>query len=279
MYRVTIVEDDVKIASLLAGALERYGFQPLRAARFKELALDFAEQQPHLVLMDINLPYYDGFYWCRQFRKQSKAPVIFISARSGEMDQVMAIENGGDDYVTKPIHLDLLLAKIKSALRRTYGEYAGTTAAGGKAIDSSGSDSVHSNGYEEENAEGGFEVIFGGLRLDISRSLLIWKGASLQLSRNERLLAEALLEGRGAILSRNCLLESLWDDTAFVDDNTLTVNVTRLRRKLEELGLEGVLETHRGQGYRLNEDRLGASGLRQSSDGAATLHHSQKEHP
>ncbi|QJC53279.1 response regulator transcription factor [Paenibacillus albicereus] len=256
MYRITIVEDDDKIARLLGEALERYGFEPQRAQRMKELTLDFEEQQPHLVLMDINLPYFDGFYWCRQFRQRSNAPVLFISARSGEMDQVMAIENGGDDYVTKPIHLDLLLAKIKSALRRSYGEYAAAPRSG------EGAERAHDPQASDKPGHGApagsFELRCGALRLDISRSLLLWREQSAQLSRNERLLAEALLEADGAIVSRDRLLESLWDDTAFVDDNTLTVNVTRLRRKLEELGLGGVLETHRGQGYRLNDADLAA---------------------
>lgn len=255
MYRITIVEDDDKIARLLGEALERYGFQPQRAQRMKELSLDFEEQAPHLVLMDINLPYFDGFYWCRQFRQRSTAPVIFISARSGEMDQVMAIENGGDDFVTKPIHLDLLIAKIKSALRRSYGEYAAAP-----LEPESGSGLTAPDGDEAGRASsaGGFELRCGELRLDVSRSLLLWREQAAQLSRNERLLAEALLEADGAIVSRDRLLESLWDDTSFVDDNTLTVNVTRLRRKLEELGLGGVLETHRGQGYRLNDAELAA---------------------
>ncbi|KKC47497.1 MULTISPECIES: response regulator transcription factor [Paenibacillus] len=245
MYRITIVEDDDKIAEQLAGALERYGFQPQRAARFKELNEDFREHAPHLVLMDINLPYFDGFYWCRQFRQHSKAPVLFISARSGEMDQVMAIENGGDDYITKPIHLDLLMAKIKSALRRAYGEYASTAGSASHAADQA--------------------VAMGALRLDASRSLLEWRGGSVELTKNERLLAQSLLESGGRIVSRDNLLESLWDDTSFVDDNTLTVNVTRLRRKLEEIGLRGVLETVRGQGYRLNEAQLAEEGGGRSS--------------
>ncbi|ASS66675.1 MULTISPECIES: response regulator transcription factor [unclassified Paenibacillus] len=241
MYRITIVEDDDKIAEQLAGALERYGFQPQRAARFKDLNEDFREHEPHLVLMDINLPYFDGFYWCRQFRQHSKAPVLFISARSGEMDQVMAIENGGDDYVTKPIHLDLLMAKIKSALRRAYGEY------------STAADAAASGDAEQA-------VAMGALGLDASRSLLEWQGGCVELTKNERLLAQSLMEGGGRIVSRDSLLENLWDDTSFVDDNTLTVNVTRLRRKLEEIGLGGVLETVRGQGYRLNEAALREAG-------------------
>lgn len=227
MYRILIVEDDDKIATQLAEMLERYGFHPQRALQMKELQHEFAEQKPHLLLLDINLPFYDGFYWCKQFRKLSMAPVIFLSARTGEMDQVMAIENGGDDYATKPIHFELLLAKIQSALRRAYGEYA----------------------FNSDKSKG--RIALGQLVLDVGRSLLLWKGRQALLSRNERLLAETLLKAGGAIVPRGQLLEALWDDMTFVDDNTLTVNVTRLRRKLEELGLTDVLKTYRGQGYRL----------------------------
>lgn len=237
MYRILIVEDDDKIAAQLANTLERYGFEPQRALRMKELQREFTEWEPHLLLLDINLPFYDGFYWCRQFRKLSMAPVIFLSARTGEMDQVIAIENGGDDYVTKPIHLDLLLAKIKSALRRAYGEYASSV------------------------SESTGRISIGQLVLDVSRSLLLWQNQWVVLSRNERLLAEALLGAGAVIVPRNQLLETLWDDTTFINDNTLTVNVTRLRCKLKELGLKGVLETHRGQGYCLNKVMLqGVSG-------------------
>ncbi|AJY75768.1 response regulator transcription factor [Paenibacillus beijingensis] len=233
MYRILIVEDDEKIGALLQSYICKYGFEAIIAKRLNKLNAEFEETAPHLVLMDINLPFFDGFYWCRQFRVRSNAPVIFISARAGEMDQVMAIENGGDDYLTKPIHLDLMIAKIKSALRRAYGEYASASAAGKAAGPSC-----------------------GGLRLDNGRSHLEWSDRLVELTRNERLLAECLLEAEGRIVSRERLLEALWDDVQFVDDNTLTVNVTRLRKKMEELGLSEALETVRGQGYRLRTETL-----------------------
>lgn len=231
MYRIMIVEDDEKIGALLRDYIGRYGFEAHVASRFRDLAAEFEDVQPHLLLLDINLPYFDGYYWCRQIRLRSNVPIIFLSARSGEMDQVMAIENGGDDYVAKPIPLDLLMAKIKSALRRAYGEYAA-----GQAQPS------------------GDTVAAGSLALDIGRSELSWRGARVPLSKNERQLAHALLRQAGRIVSREELLEALWDDVQFVDDNTLTVNVTRLRRKLEELGLRDAIDTIRGQGYRLRPD-------------------------
>ncbi|CAI6021076.1 response regulator transcription factor [Cohnella sp. JJ-181] len=237
MYRIMIVEDDEKIGALLQDYIGRYGFDARVARDFRDLAAEFEALQPHLVLLDINLPYFDGYYWCRQIRKRSNVPIIFLSARSGEMDQVMAIENGGDDYVAKPIPLDLLMAKIKSALRRAYGEYAAGQAQS-----------------ESDTAAA------GGLALHVGRSELAWGGARVPLSKNERQLAHALIRRYGRIVSREELLEALWDDVQFVDDNTLTVNVTRLRKKLEELGLKDAIDTVRGQGYRLNADAGAGNG-------------------
>ncbi|NEW05097.1 response regulator transcription factor [Paenibacillus sp. SYP-B3998] len=230
MYRIFIVEDDDKISAILKKNMEKYGFEASSVSQFREIMPELEAFAPHLVLLDINLPYFDGFYWCRQIRKSSSIPIIFISARAGEMDQVMAIENGGDDYITKPIHLDLLMAKVKGALRRVYGEYA--TASG---LDSAVENTLHVQ----------------GLRLHLSRSELVWNKQKAQLTKNEQLLAECLMQTPGEIVSREQLLEALWDDVQFVDDNTLTVNVTRLRKKLEDIGLPTAVETVRGQGYKL----------------------------
>ncbi|WP_127531766.1 response regulator transcription factor [Paenibacillus kobensis] len=227
MYRIMIIEDDDKIASILQQYIERYGYEVVRATRFRELKQEFADTKPDLVLLDINLPHFDGFYWCRQIRTVSNVPIIFLSARVGDMDQVMAIENGGDDYMTKPFHLDVVMAKIKSALRRAYGEYAAPT---------SSTD----------------ELMANGLTLDRARNIVEWNGIQADLSRNECLLLGSLLAKAGRIVSRDDLLEALWDNVHFVDDNTLNVNVTRVRKKLEELGLPKAIETVRGQGYRLN---------------------------
>ncbi|MBD3922647.1 response regulator transcription factor [Paenibacillus sp. PR3] len=227
MYRIMIIEDDDKIASILQQYIERYGYEVVRATRFRELKQEYVESSPHLVLLDINLPHFDGFYWCRQIRTVSNVPIIFLSARVGDMDQVMAIENGGDDYMTKPFHLDVVMAKIKSALRRAYGEYAAP-------------------------AQSSDELSAGGLTLDQARNIVEWKGRQADLSRNETLLLGSLLAKAGRIVSRDDLLEALWDNVHFVDDNTLTVNVTRVRKKLEELGLPKAIETVRGQGYRLD---------------------------
>jgi DNA-binding response OmpR family regulator len=130
MHRIMIVGDDDKIADILASYLERYGYEPVRPSSLQDIKSEFLDACPHLALLDINLPYMDGFYWCRQIRTVSNAPVIFISARSGDMDQVLALDNGGDDYITKPFSIDVVIAKVRAALRRAYGEYSrlfGTT--------------------------------------------------------------------------------------------------------------------------------------------------------
>jgi len=227
MYRIMIVEDEPKIADMLAAHLRKYGYEPLVAQFFHDLKNEFLQLRPHLVLLDINLPYYDGFYWCRQIRTVSNVPIIYVSARAGEMDQVMAIENGGDDYLTKPFHLDVVLAKMKSLLRRVYGEYAPQTAPA-DVTDVS------------------------GLMIDRARFEAAYGGRSVSLSKTELQLLDALAQAAGRVVRRETLLETIWDDTKFVDDNTLTVNITRLRRKLEELGLAGCIETVRGTGYKLN---------------------------
>ncbi|MDF2717819.1 MAG: yvcP [Paenibacillus sp.] len=227
MYKIMIVEDDDKIAAILGGYLDKYGYEPVRVTDYRNVKQAFVELQPHLAILDINLPQFDGFYWCRQIRTISNVPILFLSARVGEMDQVMAIENGGDDYITKPFHLEVVMAKIKSALRRAYGEYA----------------SVQQTMTDMIDVE--------GLTLDRSKGTLEWNGRRTDLSRNESKLAEVLMRQAGHIATREQLLEALWDDVTFVDDNTLTVNVTRVRRKLEEIGIDRAIDTVRGQGYRL----------------------------
>jgi DNA-binding response OmpR family regulator len=179
------------------------------------------------VLLDINLPYMDGFYWCRQIRTVSNAPVIFISARSGDMDQVLALDNGGDDYITKPFSIDVVIAKVRAALRRAYGEYS----------------------ISAEADPDVFEV--EGLYMYRGKNVVEWSGAQAFLTPKEFRLLDLLARRLGQIVPRDCLLEALWDDVEFVDDNTLTVNVTRVRRKLQSIGITGAIETVRGTGYRL----------------------------
>ncbi len=219
--RIFIVEDDPKLAGLMAQHLERYGHETVTAERFQDLRQEFLDSGAALVLLDVNLPHFDGFYWCRQIRTVSKAPVIFVTARGADMDQVLAVEHGADDYLVKPFSLDVLTAKVRAQLRRAYGEYSGDN------------------------------VSQPDLRLDPLRLQVSWAGQSTGLTRNEALLLEALLAADGRVISRQRLLGALWDESDFVDDNTLTVNVTRLRRRLGQLGLQGAIHTVRGEGYRL----------------------------
>lgn len=224
MYTIMIVEDDPKIAHLLKEHLIRYEFQVEITTQFNQITQEFTRLQPHLVLMDVNLPSYDGFYWCRQIRQLSTCPILFISARDGSMEQVMALENGADDYITKPFHYEIVMAKIRSALRRTYGSYA---------------------------KQGERTVEVGGLTLYPERLQLSLHDQNVELSNKEAILIEALMERNMRVVSRDRLLEKLWNDQHFIDDNTLNVYVTRVRKKLRELGINGAIETVRGAGYML----------------------------
>ncbi len=222
-YSVFLVEDEPKLAGYLAEHLRRQGLDVVLATRFDDLKNEFSEADADLVLLDINLPWYDGFYWCRQIRTISTVPVIFISARSDEIDQVRAIENGGDDYVVKPFNLEIVTARIRANLRRAYGEYA------------------------SQADQGAFS--HGGLSLDGQRLAASFAGEQVLLSRTEAQLLSRLLQAQGRVVRREELLAALWDESDFVDDNTLTVNVTRLRKRLDQLGLEDAIRTVRGVGY------------------------------
>ncbi len=230
--RILIVEDDAKLRKMIADGLRRYGLAPLAVLDFARVRDEFLAQKPDLVILDVNLPYYDGFFWCRQIRAVSRVPIVFLSARAGDVDQVFAMENGGDDYVTKPFSLEVLIAKVRSVLRRVYGEYA--AGPGGHA-----------------------RIEAGGLVLDEERSEAVHGDRRTELSRTELRLLALLVRQAGHIVSRETLLEELWDDVSFVDDNTLTVNVSRVRRKLEDLGFAGGIVTKRGQGYMLELPAVG----------------------
>ncbi|MFJ7507878.1 response regulator transcription factor [Peribacillus simplex] len=227
MYKILLVEDDFKIAGILVNFLKRYGYEVLEVKQLDQVFAEFQEIKPDLVLLDINLPFYDGFHWCRLIRTVSKVPIIFISARTDEMNQVMAIEYGGDDYLTKPFHLEVVLAKIKSVLRRVYGEYA----------------EISSLDHQIKEMD--------GLTLYTEKAMIEYQDNQVTLTQNELKLLSCLLRQYDTIVSREDLLEALWNDDSFVDDNTLTVNVTRVRRKLEDIGVKHAITTSRGKGYRL----------------------------
>ncbi|KGR75784.1 response regulator transcription factor [Ureibacillus sinduriensis] len=222
--RIFIVEDDQKIASLLADTLRKYQYEVEIVNSFEGIVEETLAFAPHIILLDINLPSYDGYYWCRQLRQFTKCPIIFISARSGEMDQIFALENGGDDFITKPFNYEIVLAKIRSHLRRTYGEYSSR---------------------QEERT-----VSLGQLTLYLERMELHKKKIEIPLQRKECIILDLLMGQAPKVVSREKLLEELWDDQAFVDENTLNVNMTRVRKKLADYGVSSVIETVRGAGYR-----------------------------
>ncbi|MCU9599659.1 response regulator transcription factor [Pallidibacillus thermolactis] len=225
MQKIMIVEDDPKIAEHLKTHIEKYGYHVTCVTDFENIMEEFNKINPDLVLLDINLPSFDGYYWCRQIRRVSVCPVIFISARIGEMDQVMALENGGDDYITKPFSAEIVMAKIRSQLRRAYGEYATRT--------------------EERVLE------IAGLKLYPERMEMTFRSKTVSLSKKETDMIENLMERYPRVAGREDLLEKLWDSQDYVDENTLNVNMTRVRKKFQEIGLHDVVETVRGAGYRL----------------------------
>ena len=225
MEKIMIVEDDRKIAEYLCSYIEKYGYEVTIAKDFDKIMSTFRDVAPNLLLLDINLPSYDGYYWCRQIRKESICPVIFISARTGEMDQIMALENGGDDFITKPFHPDIVMAKIRSQLRRAYGEYAAS--------------------FEER------VLSQDGLSLYPERLELRFQNKMTPLTKKETDIIESLMERYPRVAGREDLLAKLWDDQAYVDENTLNVNIARVRKKFQELGIEDAVETVRGAGYRL----------------------------
>lgn len=226
MATILIVEDDPKIVYLLQTHLAKYSYAVVALKDFAHVLEEFKRLQPDLVLLDINLPYFDGFYWCRQIRAVSHCPILFVSAREGPMDQVMALENGADDYITKPFSYEVVVAKVRSHLRRAYGDYASSR--------------------DERTIE------YKGLLLYPERLQVQIGAQSVKVGKKEAQLLACLLEHGDRVVSRERLLEVLWDEDTFVEENTLNVYVTRVRKKLQELSIEGALETVRGSGYRLS---------------------------
>ncbi|ENK1243402.1 response regulator transcription factor [Clostridium sporogenes] len=226
-YKIMIIEDDKNIAKLLGEHIEKYGYKALVAQDFGNIIETFEMEKPNLILLDVNLPKFDGYYWCRRIREQSLCPIIFISARDSEMNQVMAIESGADDYITKPFYYEVVLAKIKSQLRRVYGDYAANSQVE-RILDVDG-------------------LLFYPERLQVNLDK-----KEMMLSKKEGELLDGMMKIYPKVATREELLEKIWDDTTFVDENTLNVNIARLRKKLLDLGIKDSIETVRGAGYRLN---------------------------
>lgn len=220
MYRILIVEDDVTIAKTLAGHLGRWDYDVRYVTDFKNVYSEFAEFAPHLVLMDIALPFFNGYHWCTEIRKTSKVPIIFISSMSDNMNIVMAINMGGDEFVEKPFDLNVITAKIQALLRRTY------------------TFQEVSNTIEHK-----------GVVLYLNDATVVYKENRLALTKNDYRILKLLMENAGNIVSRDEIMTRLWESNEFIDDNTLTVNVGRLRKKLEDIGLKDFIVTKKGIGY------------------------------
>ncbi|MFD3157782.1 response regulator transcription factor [Haloimpatiens sp. FM7330] len=221
MFKILIVEDDPKISEIISENIKKWGFDGLRIEDFSDIFNTFVKYNPHLVLMDINLPYFDGFYWCNKIREVSKIPIIFVSSRDTNMDIIMAMNMGGDDFIQKPFSLDVLMAKVNAVLRRTY-SYS----------------NVESNIIEHN-----------GAILNLKDNNLIYNEQNMELTKNEFKIIYILMKNSGNVVSRDKIMRSLWEDESFVDDNTLTVNVNRLRKKLSDVGLDDFIKTKKGQGY------------------------------
>ncbi len=220
MHRLFIVEDDVGISSAIARQAGLWDLDTFCVQNFKNVMEDFLRFQPHIVLMDISLPFFDGYHWCNEIRKVSKVPIIFISSAADNMNIIMAVNMGADDFIAKPFDQSVLMAKIQALLRRSY--------------------DFSRNMPVIENR---------GAVLNIGEGTLLYKDEKIALTKNEYKILFCLLKNKGKVVSREKLMEELWQTDSFIDENTLTVNVNRLRRKLESAGLEGFIKTKFGVGY------------------------------
>lgn len=220
MYRIFLVEDDEVIAKAVAAHLKSWGYEAVIAQDFEQVMAEFAACGPHLVLLDISLPFFNGFHWCSRIREVSRVPVVFLSSASDNMNIVMAMNMGGDDFIAKPFDLNVMMAKIQAVLRRTY-EFGGQT-----------------------------ELLeHRGALLNLSDGTLSFEGNRIDLTKNEYRILKLLMEHRGGVVSRDAIMECLWETDNFIDDNTLTVNVARLRKKLDQAGLKDFISTKKGAGY------------------------------
>ena len=220
MYRIFIVEDDSTMAAVMKKQIESWGHSVHVATQCSDILSEFTAYDPHMVLMDVMLPFFNGYHWCSEIRKISNVPVMFISSVSDNMNIVMAMNMGGDDFIAKPVDLTVMMAKIQAMLRRTYDM-------GGKIP----------------------VLEHQGAVLNLNDAVLTYQGKQLELTKNEFRILQTLLEQKGKIVSRETLMMKLWQVDSYVEENTLTVNVTRLRKKLEQIGLGGWIRTKVGSGY------------------------------
>ena len=220
MKKILIVEDDQKLRNELKIYLEKNGYEALTIEKFDNSIQDILDKKADLILLDINLPYLDGEYICKEIRKTSNVPIIMVTSRDSELDELISLNNGADQYVTKPYNLQILLAKISGLLKRT-----------------------ENTGINQN------KIDCGEFILNISKSMIEKEEKEIELTKNELKILHFLVLRKGQIVSRDEIINYLWDSESFIDDNTLTVNMTRLRTKLEEIGLKDIIETKRGQGY------------------------------
>ena len=222
MYKIYIVEDDEVIARTIKKQLEGWDYEVRCTTDFSKIMQEFTEFEPHLVLMDVKLPFYNGYYWCGEIRKVSKVPVIFVSSASDNMNIVMAVNMGGDDFIAKPFDIDVLTAKIQAMLRRSY-------------------DFVGQSSVLEHK----------GAMLNLTEATLLFREEKVELTKNELKILQVLMENKDKVVSRDIIMTKLWEDDSYVDENTLSVNINRLRKKLEAIGLEDFIITKKGIGYRV----------------------------
>lgn len=220
MYRILIVEDDFVIAKTIQSHLRKWGFEAEYVTDLKDVMAAFDSFDPQLVLMDISLPFFNGYYWCAEIRRRSKVPIIFLSSAGDNMNIVMAMNMGGDDFLTKPFDLSVLTAKVQALLRRTY-SFAGQM-----------------NVIERD-----------GILLNLGEATLTYGDSKLELTKNDIRILQILMENAGNAVTRDAIMTKLWESDSFVDENTLTVNMTRLRKKLEEIGIRDWIQTKKGIGY------------------------------
>ena len=224
MYKIMIVEDDGNMANAMRTQLTAWGYEVYCVQNFRKVTEEFLTEEPQLVLLDIMLPFFNGYHWCSEIRKHSNVPILFISSASDNMNIIMAMNMGGDDFIAKPFDLNVLSATVQAILRRTY-DLAGTIPV----------------------------LEHRGAILNLNDMTLHYEGQSLDLTRNEFRILQTLLEQKGKVVSRNTLMTRLWEIDSYVEENTLTVNINRLRKKLDELGLKEYITTKVGCGYMIAE--------------------------
>lgn len=220
MYRILIVEDDLIIAGTVARQLSSWGYEVESVRDFQNVLQQFIRFDPQLVLLDLTLPFFNGFHWCEEIRRISQVPIVFLSSAADNMNMVIAMSKGADDFIAKPFDSDVLTAKVQAILRRAY-----------------------------SFGNAGNVLEYRDVILNLNNTTLSWDGRTLELTRNDFRILQILFENHGKVVSREAIMTRLWENDSFIDDNTLTVNMTRLRRKLESIGLKDFIVTKKGLGY------------------------------